>query len=152
MAEPLDELDVPTLRARRDAVRAEEAAVSYRRRLLQAQLDIVAGFDDEHAEALERRLVELLADVPSDGDRDGPSRAVETVVEGVEEPAPLPEDLAGMDAEERAALVERLTEQERELSARRRELLDELDRLQAELVTRYREGGVDTASILGGSS
>lgn len=148
MTQPLSDLDLASLRARRDDVRARETAVSYRRRLLQAQLDIVAGIDEGDDEQLAARLASVLADEPSSVV--GSPRAVGTTVEvAVDGPDALPDDLRSIGPEERAALVERLTAAEREASRERRVLLDELDVLQEELVRRYRRDGVDAAEIIG---
>lgn len=151
MTDSLADLDLGALRARRDEVRAEESAVSYRRRLLQAQLDIVATYGREggqDAEHLVTRLAAVLSDQPSGAP--GPARAMLTEVDGIDAPDSLPDDLPRMSVDERAALTERLATAESALSEHRRELLDRLDTLQDELVTRYRDGGVDTAALLEG--
>lgn len=148
MGDGLAELALADLRSRRDEVRAQEAAVSYRRRLVQAQLDIVADLDEASGERLEARLASVLADHPSA--ESGPARSVATVVGDVEEPEALPDDLTTLTAAERASLAERLATTERDLSSRRRELLDELDTLQEELVRRYRDDGVDASALIEG--
>lgn len=150
MSDTPADLDVVALRARRDEVRAREAAVSYRRRLLQAQLDILAALDgvygDDGATSLATRLVAALADdEPSDR---GSPRALVTDVAGLGSVPALPDDLDQLDADGRAALFAQLREAERELSDERRDLLVELDELQDELIRRYREHGVDAGAFV----
>lgn len=152
MTDDLSTLPVAELRRRRDAVRDEEQVVSFRRRLLQAQLDIAAavGVGDEDLAA---QLARVLADAPTGGSGQLDARSVDVEdMEGADVGVePLPRDLAGLDPAERTALLDRLRDAERAESDRRRELLDELDALQAELVRRYRADGVDAAAILGGA-
>lgn len=145
MTDTIGDLDVAALRRRRDELRTTETAVSYRRRLLQAQLDIVVAIDLGGSDELVRRLTAAMADhwpVPP-----GAPRAVATAVD-LAGPDALPADLAALTRSERAALADRIATDERALSARRRGLLDELDEIQEELVRRYRDGGVDPRALL----
>lgn len=143
----LEALTLDELRRRRDAVREEEEQLSYRRRLLHAQLDIIgaAGQAEDH-EAFAAMLAEVLTDGPTPG---SDVRAVD--VEGREDAGlePLPADLVDMEQAERDELLERLREQEQQISQRRRTLLDQLDRYQEELVRRFRRDGVDARALLG---
>lgn len=137
------------LRRRRDAVREQEEGLSYRRRLLHAQLDLVeaAAAAEDQAE-LDAVLAETLSDGP--GSSGGDIRAVEVEDRpDVGDLEPLPDDLVDLSDEDREALLARLREQEQDVSSRRRTLLDELDALQDELVRRYRRDGVDARSLLG---
>lgn len=148
----LEALTLDELRRRRDAVRGEEEDLSYRRRLLHAQLDIVgaAGQATDRGE-FEAMLSEVLSDAPA-----ATARAVRAVdVEDHPEDAevdPLPSDVVGLGEQERAALLDRLRLEEQEVSRRRRALLDELDRCQEELVRRFRRDGVDARALLGEDS
>jgi len=137
------ELSLAQLRAERDDLREEEARLSFTRRLLQGQLDILRahGLDDD---ALAERLADVLADAPGGG---GPARAMDLAPpDGVDVPG-MP-DLEELDAEATLALAQALTDREAEVSARRRTLLDRLDALQGELVRRYRDDGVDVAAVV----
>ncbi len=149
MSADLASLPLDDLRRRRDAVRDQEEELSYRRRLLHAQIDLVravgASGDREDFAAM---LAEVLSDGPSSGG--GAVRAVHVEAEDVELP-PLPDDLEDLDEDERAALVARLRAEEETVSDQRRALLDELDELQQELVRRYRRDGVDARQLLGGT-
>ncbi len=143
----LEALTLDELRRRRDAIREEEEDLSYRRRLLHAQLDIIgaAGRATDH-EDFAATLAEVLTDAPTPGSG---VRAVD--VEGREDAGlePLPADLVDMEQAERDELLERLRQQEQQISGRRRKLLDELDRFQEELVRRFRRDGVDARALLG---
>lgn len=137
------------LRRRRDAVRDEEEDLSYRRRLLHAQLDIIgAAGRAADREEFEAMLAEVLADAPPTTARAVRAVDVGDHREGVDV-EPLPADVVELDEPDRAALLERLRREEEEISSRRRALLDELDRCQEELVRRFRRDGVDARALLG---
>jgi len=134
--------DAAQIRAMRDECRAEERRLSYIRRVLQGHLDlalaeVVRRSGDEQT-SLVTRVTHALTG-PTGGVRS--ARAV-----GLYEPEDATD--AGIDAETArlpdvddaalAALVERLRARERALSDQRRVLLANLDRLQDELVARYR--------------
>lgn len=148
MPAEFEAMTLEELRHRRDRVRGQEEAVSYRRRLLHAQLDIVQASMRAAGPA---EFEAMLADVLSD---DAPSSAGEVRAVEVEDEhddvdlAPLPVDLLGISDDDRAAVLARLREDERATSARRQELLQELDALQDELVRRYRRDGVDARELL----
>lgn len=147
MPADLEALTLDELRHRRDAIREEEEGLSYRRRLLHAQLDIIgaAGLaaDREDFEAV---LAEVLTDAPTPGSG---VRAVDVEGRDDADVEPLPADLIDMPQAERDELLARLREQEQQISERRRALLDELDRFQEELVRRFRRDGVDARALLG---
>ena len=139
------------LRRRRDAVHAREEATSYRRRLLQAQLDLVeAAASAQSLEELDAMIAETLSDGPATSGGAVRAVAITGPVEG-DGLEPLPDDLVGLADDERAALLERLRAEEHDVSERRRDLLDELDELQEELVRRFRRDGVDAKALLEGS-
>lgn len=149
MPAELEALSLHDLRGRRDAVRAEEESLSYRRRLLHAQLDLVRAAEAARdRDEFESMLAEALGDEPRGGSTDVRAVAVEPRPED-DELDPLPEGLVEMSDAERGELLERLTALEQSISTRRRELLDELDALQDELVRRYRRDGVDARALLG---
>lgn len=144
----IGQVDVAALRARRDALREVEARLSYRRRILQAQLDIL-GRDGDVAAPLQDRLAAALADAQPAGDAPARAVALQPPVDVDVEPLP---DLASLDDDDVVALAERLAGAEREVSDERRGVLDELDEIQAELVRRYRDlGGVDVDAVVSGA-
>lgn len=136
------ELSLQQLRSERDAMREEEARLSFTRRLLQGQLDILRAHEPG-GETLGARLAAVLADAPGGG---APARAMDLEPPaGVDVPG-LP-DLATLDEDETVALAEELAAREAEVSERRRTVLDRLDALQGELVRRYRDEGVDVDAV-----
>lgn len=164
----LDGLDGRTpaqVRTMRDECREEEARLSYARRLLHGQLDIVRAELARRQGGGSEGLVDALSDILSDAAQQGPRTARSAplyVPDGehgrrrgdrVLDEMPLSR-LPDLDDEEIADLVGRLAEEERAISAMRRTILDHVDRLQAELVGRYRSGDarVDEAvtSAVGG--
>lgn len=148
----LAERTLDELRGMRDDCREEETRLSYARRVLQARLDIARAEQarrrgDEPPPSLVDGLPEILADevshrsgqpharlspvyAPTDEGRRAEDRLSEDATIGS-----VPDlDDAGLDA-----LVDRLQGEETSLSSLRRTVLEALDRLQGELVARYRE-------------
>ncbi|MGH3664891.1 MAG: aerial mycelium formation protein [Egibacteraceae bacterium] len=161
--EGVDALPAAELRDLRDDCRDEEARLSYARRLLQGQLDIVQAEQrrragEEPEEGLVGSLSEILADdedarrprtqirpaplfTPDEGGYG--ARAHDTLVED-----PALGRLPDLDDDEVTALAERLAAREVEVSDLRRRVLAHLDALQAVLVRRYAEGGFDVDEVV----
>lgn len=155
----LEDRTVPQLRDLRDECRAEEAELSYVRRLLQARLDIARGelarrSGDGQADLLQA-LPQILADrrsprvrspraVPlfSPDDRRG-RRSYDALTTDASI-ARIPD----LGDDELGRLVEQLVEEERRVSGLRRIVLDHLDTLQAQLARRYRAGDVGVDDIV----
>ncbi|MBW3603532.1 MAG: hypothetical protein KY460_01265 [Actinobacteria bacterium] len=153
----LDHADTARIRAMRDECRAEERRLSYTRRMIQGHLDLA---DDELArrggapsETLVTRVARTLTGTVSGA----PSlRAV-----GLYQPRVAADHLDALDDVGTAQLpdlddaalaahTELLRRRERVLSDRRAVLLGHLDRLQAALVQRYRDGraAIDEVPLL----
>lgn len=139
------ELSLEQLRSERDALREQEARLSFTRRLLQGQLDILRAHEPG-GEEFAVRLAAVLADATSGG---APARAMEVAPPDDVDVPGLP-DLEGLDDEQTVELAEQLAAREADVSQRRRSVLDRLDALQGELVQRYREDGVDVAEVVRG--
>lgn len=155
----LEDRTVPHLRDLRDECRAEEAELSYVRRLLQARLDIARGelarrSGDSQVDLLQA-LPQILADrrsgrarppraVPlfSPDDR-GARRSYDALVNDASI-ARIPD----LGDDELRGLVEQLVEEEGRVSGLRRIVLDHLDTLQGELARRYRAGDVGVDDIV----
>jgi hypothetical protein len=164
--------DWPTtqVRAARAAFEAEEERISYARRVLQGRLDIL------HAELLRRQaeqgggeVDELLARLPgilsADHTPSDPLRARATRLRVPPDAAELEAEvdgavdlgdvelgeLAGLEADELAAIIDRLESHEHHLSAIRRSLFDGIDTLRDELARRYKDGSADVSELLSGS-
>lgn len=162
----LDERSTNEIRSMRDAAEEEETGVSYARRVLHGRLDII------RAELLRRsdsgsttsatlldRLPEILADDRSPNaprqaraprhlvppHLQNARRAIDRVAD--EQSMTRLEDRSDDELRE---LTDQLAAMERELSAQRRLLFDRIDRLQEELIGRYKSGAASVADILSG--
>lgn len=159
---PIDEI-----RAMRAECQAIEVALSYMRRLVQGRIDIVAAHLQGRASGegggdladLVEHLPEILGGREAGRPRGvgrlpalmAPSEADEQVlraeldaVAGEEFLARLPE----IPDDEVRAVLDRLSELERTVSARRRALHERIDALQAELTRRYKSGEASVESLL----
>lgn len=158
----IESLDAAELRAMRDDCGQEEARFSYNRRLLQARIDILNAELDRRAgkttESLIEALPRILADDPT-GPRAGVGNARNSPVYEPGEVGRRSDERMTTDAmlaripdlsdEELRAELGDLREEERRVSELRRAVQANFDALQAELVRRYRDGGVgDIVSAL----
>lgn len=157
--------DRPTaeIRRMRDECEEEESGISFARRVLQGKLDIV------RAEALRRReagsetaasVLESLPSILSEANQQsGPAaRATRFLVPpSVQHHRRAVDQIADegalarvrdRDDEELSDLVTQLSQKESELSTTRRQLLDRIDALQAELTRRYKSGTADVSELL----
>lgn len=162
--EGLDAMSTDEIRRRRDAAEEEESGISFARRVLQGRLDIL------RAEALRRRdagadeagsVLEALPDIL--GDERGSTDPVHARVTRFLVPPSVQyhrrdvdqiaddDSLAGLrerSVDQLLEMVERLAEKERELSQRRRLVLDRIDALRDELLRRYKSGTADVSDVL----
>jgi hypothetical protein len=152
--------EVRTMRAECQEV---ETGLSMLRRVVQGRLDIVGLELEQRSSGDASDLPELLARLPevlSERSRtEGPGRlptllAPEEVDSELQvrldELAP-PGRLAGpssLDDDELRSIAAGLAEFEQEVSARRRELFERIDALQAEITRRYREGEASVDTLL----
>ncbi len=158
----LDDRTAAELRTMRDDCREEEAALSYSRRVVQGQIDIARAEQARRSAGHEAGLVDELSGIlaeKTDGERDPLKARIS--------PLFIPDDQAyasrlhdphiddpelsrvpDLDDEELAALRERLSAQEVQVSELRRSVLDHLDALQTELVRRYRDGAADVDAVV----
>jgi Mg2+ and Co2+ transporter CorA len=156
-ARPLDEI-----RAMRTECREIEDKVSYRRRIIQGRLDIVASDLRRRAEGGSpgdlRTLVEQLPDILSDKVRgSGPGRLptglnapdedITSDIDRAVGPDTLG-DLPEMPDDAVADLARTIGELEREVSEARRGLFGRIDALNGELARRYGSGEADPGAIL----
>lgn len=151
------------VRARREEATETETGLSYLRRIVQGRLDIVAA-EERHRRAgesgdvsgLVQELPEILSDnvhapglgrlpaLMAPGELDSElERSLEDIL-----PASRLGDLAQFSADELAVYGEKLTAFERSISKQRRAVFDVLDRLQDEIVRRYRTGEATVDSLL----
>lgn len=142
------------LRARVKDCRIVDEELSMLRTWLHAKLDIIrSGLEASGDEAMVGRLTEVLSrDTPTrrgarvhlpSGTPLGVQRSLDRLVSEAHL-ARLPD----MSEPEVAEIVDALTAEEQRVSAQRRQVLDVLDAVEAELVKRYQEGGADPADLL----
>ena len=157
----VERLDLAELRARREQAEAEEADVSYLRRLLQGRLDILRAELVRRSATDEQDVAGLLAGLPAILSDDSPGtfsavprvqvpsragehrRRVERLVSD-ETIARLPE----LDVEELTRAVEVLGEEEKVSTHRRAVQRVVVDLLRGELARRYRDGTAQVSQLL----
>lgn len=160
----LEEWPMETVRARRDEATEVETGLSYVRRIVQGRLDIVVAERERRqkgeAPVDASQLVDQLKDILSEHVRaPGLGRLPAMMFPGkldshletrLEEVLPVA-DLSMLSELSDARLTEcadGLTEFERDVSMQRRAVLDVIDRLQEEIVRRYRSGEATVDSLL----
>lgn len=159
----MDALSAADLRTMRDDCREEEEQLSYARRVLLGQLDILQGELNTRGESAAEQSARVEAIVKAFGEGDqaggsgmptahremyqplGPSgrRRGDMVLEDV----PLG-NLADMSDDEITALIDKVSHEAEWITSKRRVVLDHLDALQQELVLRYRAGSTTIADIV----
>ncbi len=151
-------LPLADLRARRQALQAEDDAASFARRVAQARLDLVTAEAARRVgpggEPAGEQLTEILSRRLTGGDA-RPPRPAEDLSD---HPIAIELEelcaahgfgrLAELDDDELVTLRDRLAEFESRVSADRRARFERLDALSAELVARYRDGRADVDAIL----
>src|ERR1700722_12040721 len=154
--EGLQEWPIERVRATRDTATEAETGLSYLRRIVQGRLDIVLSEQDrrQHGEGpgdlddLVGRLPEILGDrvhAPGLGRLPtliGPGELAPDLTARLEAvlPAARLHSLPDLDEAALTTASAALEDLERSLSVQRRAVFDVLDRLQEELVRRYRSG------------
>lgn len=153
----VEQLDIATLRQMRGECEAEEHRVSYARRILQGRIDVLkaeaSGRGDDGAAGALEQLPAVLADQGQrsfDPATARPPSSLQTDDLGEDVEVEGPVDVSVLDDEELRALAARYAEQEATLSALRRQLFDVIDRLQAQVADRYRQGTASVSELLTG--
>lgn len=159
----LNDVDVDTIRAMRDDCREEEARLSFARRVIHGQLDIIRAEQRRRVGSRDEGLVSTLTDVLADKGtsqsrelRSAPLYIPEEGGYGQRSHDTLVDDadlgrVPDMDDAELGSLLERLTDKESRISSLRRTVLTNLDALQDELIVRYRDGNVDVDRVVASS-
>ena len=150
----IESADPAELRAMRDDCGQEEARFSYNRRLLQARIDILSHELERRRGNSTETLIEALPRILADSSRpvQGIGDARNTPVYEPGETGRRSDDRLAADAllsrlpdltdAELESELADLREEEKRVSDLRRAVLANYDALQAELVRRYRDGGV----------
>jgi hypothetical protein len=150
------------VRAHRAEVTEIETGLSYLRRIVQGRLDIVVAEQRHLRQGQSGDMSELIEELPAilSGKVRVPGRGRLTTLMAPAQVDPqlearleelLPADrlarLAEMSEAEFLACAAEMTEFERSVSAQRRAVLDVLDRLQEEIVRRFRTGEATVDSL-----
>jgi hypothetical protein len=160
----LRQADLAEVRALRKEAEQEEVDLSYIRRMVQGRVDVIRAElnrrDGNGSGNLVQDLAAILADEPRAPARglgrhmtvetsraDSHRRYVESLVADVDL-----SDLDNRTSDELAHAMRTLSEEERKVSARRREVQGVMDTCSAEITRRYRDGEADVDALLGGSS
>lgn len=165
----LENLPMAELRAKREHCVELEMELSYVRRLAQARIDLIAAESERRHLGLEPATPEMLVGqlpyILGDRSRAGgtgrlpsllaPSGGAQlSLATRLEEV--LPSDRLGtlneLPQEALTSVMDELSALERDVSAQRRALHDIIDRLQEELVRRYRTGEATVDALLPGPS
>jgi hypothetical protein len=146
----IESLDWDELRRRRDLAEEVEHEMSYYRRLLHGRMDLLA-FESRRRKGEETRsLIEALPEILTGHDRTGEARGRHLSTAVPELPvsgkravdrvlgADVLVRLAELDEEALATASQELHEVEEEISNLRRQVQAVVDRLQAEIVDRYK--------------
>lgn len=156
----LEQASAAEIRIMRDECREEEARLSYARRLLHGQLDIVKAELGRRGTSADDSLVTTLSHILADKPSRGPVRSIGNAEiyspsgpsgrrrgDSVLEEVPLSR-LPDLPDDELGQVVIQLTREEAAISAMRRTVLDHLDRLQNQLIVCYRDGGASVDEIV----
>ena len=154
------ELTLGELRALRSRLQADDDAVSYVRRLVQARLDMVLEEKKRRVSGDELHVLEDLPDILGRHLTGGPARPPRPTEDASDHPLAIELDemcsrlganhIAELDDADLDALSAGLEEFEHARSHERRELFTRLDALSAELVRRYRDGEASVDGLLAG--
>lgn len=159
---------VAELRALRAECQHVETQLSYLRRLIQGQHDIVTGEidrrhgggDPDDVASLVERLPAILSDrihapgpgrLPVDMAPGEISGSLAERLEAITAEVPLEHTESASDAE-LVAVAERLSQLEHDVSSLRRALFDRIDPVAAEITRRYKDGEIRVDDLLAGGS
>ena len=159
----IDDWPIEEIRERRAECQRLEDAVSYLRRLVQTRIDILGMESRSRSEGQLPDLDSLIAQLPtilSDGEKHHQGGRFLSVEPDEDQElwaeARVAQSCGGFDVENAPELEDAILEVmadnlatlEREVSVERRRLHDVFDRLQAELVRRYRSGAATVDGLL----
>lgn len=144
------------LRELRRQCEVVEERLSYLRRVLHGHLDLLRAEVARRDLGAQGPVTELLASLgePSASTPRSPShQRLPTSLDGIEgDDTPVSADLPDCSDDELRVRAEELVAREQHLSATRRAVLERLDRIQAEVVRRYRSGSATVDELLPGRS
>ncbi|WP_372727115.1 hypothetical protein [Nocardioides sp.] len=146
----LADLDREALRRYRSALETEEDRVSYRRRLIHAQIDLLEAGLSPASKFSTEDLVRVLRDPgPGSGGRRALVRIPTETLASISDLADvLDTDPDRDDPDQVAAALATLREAERALTEHRRSVHEKLDEATQELINRYRDDPRAALSVI----
>ena len=151
-------LSLAELRAMRAALQADDDAISYVRRLVQARLDLVLAEQNRRVSGDSRDVSEDLPAILGRHLTGGPARPPRPTEDASEHPLAIELDelctglganhVTELDDAQLQQLSSSLEAFEQARSQERRDLFGRLDALSAELVRRYRDGEASVDGLL----
>lgn len=160
----LSSLAIGDLRTLRNRLKSVEDGLSYLRRQVQGRLDVVAAEQARRSDGADANIDEMIARLPSllaaSTRSAAPNRPPQRLDPGDVDPeltAALDEiishgrlfEIHSLADEDLWSVEAELGELERRVSAYRRRIFDQLDRIEAELTRRYRTGEQSVDDLLG---
>jgi hypothetical protein len=160
----LSERDLDDVRQMRAESEETETAVSFLRRMAQGRLDLIHAYLDRRSRSEINDMRAFIEDLPSIIAAGPPPKAGPTRFFGSRLPEARPEDLSteldavlgaekmseleSLDDRELDQIADELAEMERRISRQRRALHELIDRIQAEIVSRYKTGRATVDGLL----
>lgn len=156
----LAELHIDELRARREMADTVETELSYYRRLLHGRMDLLAFELRRRSGDESRSLIDALPEILGGGETASGTggRPTPAVMPELPDEQRRPIDrvladdflarLPSMSDEELQDVQSMLAEAEREVSSQRKAAQQAFDGIQAEILTRYKEGTADQSGLL----
>ncbi len=149
----LSQLDHEGLRQYRLELETEEDRVSYRRRLIHAQIDLLESGLSPASKFSTEDLVRVLRDAGPGGGRRALVRIPTETLSSISDLADvLDTDPDRDDPAQVAAALETLREAERTLTEHRRSVHERLDEATQELINRYRSNPSAALSVIPGEA
>ena len=160
------ELDIVQVREMRHECDRTETAVSFLRRMAQGRLDLIHAYLDRRSRSEIDDLHAFVDELPSIIAAGPPRKKRPDALagSGFRLPDPLPEDLAtelddvlgakkmselqSLDDQELEGIANELADMEKRISRDRRSLHEQIDRIQAEIVRRYKTGRATVDGLL----
>jgi hypothetical protein len=156
--------DLDEIREMRAECEAAETAVSFLRRMAQGRLDLIHAYLDRRTRTEINDMQAFVEDLPSIIAAGPPPKSGPPRFAGSRLPDAHPEDLSteldallgaekmseleSLEDSELQAIADELAEMEKRISKQRRLLHEQIDRLQAEIVSRYKSGKATVDGLL----
>jgi hypothetical protein len=162
----ITELDIVQVREMRTECDRTETAVSFLRRMAQGRLDLIHAYLDRRSRSEIDDLHAFVDELPSIIAAGPPRKKRPDTLAGTgfRLPDPLPEDLGTelddvlgakkmselqtLDDEELKGIADELADVEKRISRDRKSLHEQIDRIQAEIVRRYKTGRATVDGLL----